>query len=68
MWIVAEAKNEERLAVVAAHNAMELLLEWDRQRNFIVPYKVRDPINAALKQLRTVLATDGVAVSSEEQQ
>lgn len=59
---------EERKAIVAAHNALELMLEWDRKRDFIVPYKVRDPINAALKQLREVIATPGVPASDEAQQ
>jgi hypothetical protein len=57
---VADPKNEERLAAVAAHNALELLLEWDKSRNFIVPYRVRDPIHAAMNQLRAVLSTRGV--------
>lgn len=33
------------------------LLKWDRARNFIVPYKVRDPIIAALNRI-----PDGVAI------
>jgi hypothetical protein len=69
-WVAtmaAEPKNEERLAVVAAHNALELLLEWDKSRDFIVPYRVRDPIHAALKQLRAVLSTTGVLGTLNEQ-
>lgn len=48
--------GEQREAVIAAHNALEVLLDWDRSRDFIVPYKVRDPIHVAMKQLRSVLA------------
>lgn len=37
------------------------LLEWDRARNFIVPYRVRDPIIAALNR---PLLTPGVKEGS----
>lgn len=56
--------DQHREAVIAAHNAIERLLEWDKARDFIVPYKVRDPINEAMRQLRAAIA-DGVAPSGD---
>lgn len=29
--------------------ALEKVIEWDKKRGLILPYKVRDPIHAALK-------------------
>ena len=42
----AEAKRDELL------KACDALLEWDFVRGFRLPYKVRDPIIAAIKEMK----------------
>lgn len=32
--------------------ALESALEWDRRRGYLLPYKVRDPMNAALAKAK----------------
>ena len=36
--------------------ALEGVLEWDKQRDFILPYRVRDPIHAALASQHSTAA------------
>lgn len=57
----AEGGVVERRALIEAHNAIEELLAWDARRNFPVPYKVRDPLLAALGSARAALAREGSA-------
>lgn len=45
-----------RAAMQMALEALEGAVAWDKSRNFIVPYKVRDPIHAAIAALRASLA------------
>lgn len=56
---VVKAKLEE------LEDAAFKLLEWDRDRNYIVPYRVRDPIIAILNKPAT---TDGVRGTQNTQQ
>lgn len=53
---MADEPNEARSAVVTLHNALEILLEWDKSRDFIMPYRIREVIQAALQKARSVLA------------
>lgn len=46
---MSDTTEAMRAALAAAHGAIEGLLAWDKRRNFPVPYKVRDPLHAALK-------------------
>lgn len=43
--------------------ALDGLIKWDSGRDFIVPYRVRDPIHAAAKAIRTELAKPDTAPS-----
>lgn len=41
-------------ALVKSKNAMSSLVEWDASRNYIVPYKVRDPIHFAIAAIEAL--------------
>jgi len=45
-----------RLALIETHNAIEELMAWDARRNYLIPYKVRDPLRTALASIRAALA------------
>lgn len=47
--------DQMREALTLAYNAMKGAIHWDKQRNFIVPYKVRDPIHDAMKKVEQAL-------------
>lgn len=48
----AEVVRELTKAVQQMRLAIEWALEWDTERNFVMPYKVRDPMRAALKSAK----------------
>jgi hypothetical protein len=56
------AAAKERIAELEA--AANALLQWDRARNFIVPYRVRDPIIAALNRPPAASSSEGKGVGN----
>lgn len=48
----AEVVRELTKAVQQMRLAIEWALDWDTERNFVMPYKVRDPMRAALKSAK----------------
>lgn len=49
---VAEEREADRKAMQQAVEAIAGAIEWDCARDFPVPYRVRDPLRAALASLR----------------
>lgn len=64
--VVADTLTDARKLLIEAHNAIEAVLAWDGRRGFPVPYKVRDPLHAALGSIRAALASPPRAIPAEQ--
>ncbi len=44
-----------------AKDAFAKVIEWDARRDYLIPYKVRDPVHAAQKKIDAALAAPATA-------
>ena len=60
------ARKADHKAMQQAVDALAGAIEWDRARDFAVPYRVRDPLSAALASLRERLGAAAAVTLKEE--
>jgi hypothetical protein len=51
---ISRERDELMMQEQAMRIAIINLLEWDKKRQFIIPYVIRDPLHMALKAIPTV--------------
>lgn len=63
----AVEKQRDQLQQAGQHamKALEALNQWDKSRNFPIPYRVRDPLHTAITALRQALAAEQQATAEE---
>jgi hypothetical protein len=51
----------ERAMLEQAKDAFAKVIEWDARRDYLIPYKVRDPVHAVQKKIDAALAAPATA-------